>query len=184
MSELGMLAERVGVSERTLRRAVSEGALRGRRLSPRQLKLSAAEKDYILRRWGLLAQLRQALRTEPNVRFALLFGSAARGEDKEGSDVDLLVEMDDSSLTRLIDVGLKLEGLLGRGVDVIALEDAQSNPQLLAEAAGEGRVIVDRDGRWASLSAEIERFERRARSEYRSQRKRALSSIDRFLTHP
>lgn len=182
MTELGTLAKQVGVNERTLRRAVNDGTLRGRRLSPRQLKLSAAEKDYVLRRWGLLAQLRLALRTEPNVRFALLFGSAARGEDKGRSDVDLLVEMRDSSLSRLADLELKLERLLGRGVEVIALEDAQNNPLLLADAAREGRVIADRDERWSDFSAELEHFERSAQAEYRSRKRRALAGIDRFLT--
>lgn len=182
MTELSLLAKQVGASERTLRRAVNEGTLRGKRLSPRRLKLSAAEKDYVLKRWGLLAQLRLALRTEPNVRFALLFGSAARGEDSEGSDVDLLVEMRDSSLVRLADLELKLERLLGRRVEVIALDDAQENPLLLAEAAREGRVIVDREGRWASFSAEDERFEQRVSSEYRSRKRRALAGIDRLST--
>ncbi|HEX6601282.1 MAG TPA: nucleotidyltransferase domain-containing protein [Solirubrobacterales bacterium] len=177
MNELGLLAEQVGASERTLRRAVNEGTLRGTRLSARRLRLSSAEKDYVLRRWGLLAQLRLALRTEPNVRFAVLFGSAARGEDREGSDVDLLVEMIDPSLVRIADLELKLEGLLGKRVDVVAMEDAQSNPQLLAEAAREGRVIVDRDERWPKFSAEIGHFEERVNAEYPAQKQRALIGI-------
>jgi predicted nucleotidyltransferase len=181
MTELSFLATQVGASERTLRRAVNEGTLRGTRLSPRRLKLSAAEKDYVVRRWGLLSQLRLALRTETNVRFALLFGSTARGEDGERSDVDLLVEMKDPSLARIADLELKLEGLLGKGVEVIALEDAQSNPLLLAEAAREGRVIVDRADRWQSFRAESEDFERRARADYRSRKRRALAGIDRLL---
>lgn len=181
MTELALLASQVGTSERTLRRAVSEGTLRGKRPSPRQLKLSAAEKEYVLRRWGLLAQLRLALRTEPNVRFALLFGSAARGEDLPGSDVDLLVQMRNPSLARRADLELKLERLLGRLADVIDPKDAASNPLLLADAAREGRVIVDRDDRWTSLRAELEHFEQCADAEYRSKKSRALAGIDRLL---
>lgn len=181
MSELSLLAKQVGASERTLRRAINEGTVRGHRPSPRRLKLSAAEKDYVLRRWNLLAQLRLALRTEPNVRFALLFGSTARGDDGDRSDVDLLVEMEDPSLVRLADLEEKLERLLGKGVELIALDDAQGNPLLLAEAAREGRVIVDRGERWSSFSGEVETFERRARSNYRSRKRRALAGIDRLL---
>lgn len=182
MNELALLAKQVDASERTLRRAVNEGTLRGRRVSPRRLKLSAAEKDYVLRRWGLLMQLRQALRTEPNVRLAVLFGSTARGEDSEQSDLDLLVEMRDASLVRLADLELKLERLVGREVGLISLEDAESNPLLLADAAREGRVIVDRDERWPSFSAKVDDFQRRSQADYKSRKRRALAGIDRLVT--
>lgn len=181
MNSLSHLASEVGVSERTLRRAVNEGTLRGKRLSPRRLQVPAAEREYVHGHWGLLAQLREALRTEPNVRFALLFGSAARGDDTEESDVDLLVEMRDSSFMRTIDLALKLEPLLGREVQVLTFEDAESNPLLLAEAAREGRVIVDRENRWTQFSEERKNFERRARRRYRAQKQRAFAGIDRLL---
>jgi predicted nucleotidyltransferase len=182
MNDLALLAPQIGVSERTLRRALAEGSIRGERISPRRLKLSASEKEYLLRKWALLGQLRAALRTEPNIRFALLFGSAARGDDNAESDVDILVEMRKPALVRRIDLALKLEELLEREVQVIALEEAASNPLLLAEAAREGRVIVDRDERWSSFSAESERLKRRSEVEYRSQKRRALAGIDRLLT--
>src|SRR3954468_5666025 len=121
MNELVLLAPEVGVNERTLRRAVNEGTLKGNRLSPRRLKLPASDKAYVRSHWDLLSRLREALRTEPNVRFALLFGSAARGDDTEESDVDLLVEMRDPLLT--IDLAIKLREVLGRNVDVVALEN-------------------------------------------------------------
>jgi uncharacterized protein len=50
-----------------------------------------------------------------------LFGSAARGEDRPGSDVDLLVDFDsDSSLFDLIRLTRELEELLGLPVDVVS----------------------------------------------------------------
>jgi uncharacterized protein len=151
MNELQLLASQIGANERTLRRAFNEGTLRAERPTPRKLKLDVAEKRYLRRSWKLLAALRGALRTEQNVRFALLFGSAARGDDSEESDVDLIVEMRDSSLVRIVDLELKLEELLERHVDVLTLEDAGTNPVLLAEAVAEGRAIVDREERWAQL---------------------------------
>lgn len=181
MNELISLADEVGVSERTLRRAVNEGTLRGNRISPRKLKLPVAEKEYVRKHWPLLAQLREALRTESNVRFALLFGSTARGDDTEESDVDLLVEMRDSSSMRDIDLALKLQPLLGREVQVLTFEDAESNSLLLAQAVREGRVIVDRESRWPQLSSQRKRLERRAQVDYRAQKKRALAGIDRLL---
>ena len=145
MNELLPLAGEVGASERTLRRAIDQGALRGNRLSPRRLRLSEGEKRYIVRRWPLLARIREVLRTEQNVRFALLFGSIARGDDGESSDVDLLVEMRDDSLGRIADLSIKLEDQLGLRIVLLTIEEARANPSLLADAISEGRVLIDRD---------------------------------------
>jgi predicted nucleotidyltransferase len=180
MTELTQLARQVGVSERTLRRAVAAGTLRGERPSPRRLTLSALERDYVLRCWALLGTLRTALRTEHNVRLAVLFGSSARGDDDDGSDVDLLVAMRDPSLARIVDLELKLEALLGRAVEVVTIEDAEANPRLLAEALREGRVIVDRERRWTELRSEVERVARRAREGERRLRRRALQAVNRL----
>lgn len=57
---------------------------------------------------------------EHEVKRASVFGSFARGEDKEGSDIDLLVEF--KGVKSLFDMaGLKadLEEELGRKVDVL-----------------------------------------------------------------
>ncbi|HEV7770112.1 MAG TPA: nucleotidyltransferase domain-containing protein [Solirubrobacterales bacterium] len=182
MNELELLARQVGANERTLRRAFNEGTLRAERPTPRKLKLDAAEKQYLRRSWKLLGALREALRTEQNVRFALLFGSAARGDDSEESDVDLIVEMRDSSSIRIVDLELKLEELLGRHVDVLTLEDASANPVLVAEAVAEGRTIVDREARWARLSSEAEAMDRRARRHLRERSRRALAGINRLVS--
>ncbi|HVY77901.1 MAG TPA: nucleotidyltransferase domain-containing protein [Solirubrobacterales bacterium] len=180
MTELELLARQVGANERTLRRALNEGTLRAERPTPRKLKLDAAEKQYLRHSWELLGALRRGLRTEQNVRFALLFGSAARGDDSEGSDVDLIVEMRDPSSMRVVDLELKLEGLLGRRVDVLTLEDARANPVLVAEAVAEGRTIVDREERWAQLSSEAGAVDRLARKHLRERSRRALAGIDRL----
>lgn len=182
MTELGVLAAQVGVTERTLRRAFNEGTLKAERPSPRKLTLGSKEKRYLRRSWKLLAALREVLRTEQNVRFALLFGSAARGDDNEGSDVDLIVEMRDPSPLRVVDLELKLEELLRRRVDVLTLEDAAANPVLLAEAVAEGRTIVDREERWAQLSSEAEAIESRARRYLHDRSRDALAGISRLFT--
>jgi predicted nucleotidyltransferase len=52
-----------------------------------------------------------------NVR---VFGSVARGDDRPGSDIDLLVEMaSDRSLLDLVALEQELETLLRRPVDVV-----------------------------------------------------------------
>jgi len=178
MTELELLARQIDVNERTLRRAFNEGTLRAERPTPRKLKIDATEKQYLRRSWKLLSTLRKALRTEQNVRFALLFGSAARGDDSEGSDVDLIVEMRDASSIRIVDLELKLEELLGRRVDVLTLKDARANPVLVAEAVAEGRTIVDRETHRAQLNSEAEAVGRRARRYLRERRRHALAKIE------
>jgi len=55
-----------------------------------------------------------------NVR---VFGSVARGDDRSGSDLDLLVEMGrDRSLLDLVALAQELEALLRRRVDVLTEE--------------------------------------------------------------
>jgi hypothetical protein len=181
MSELASLAERLNVSERTLRRAVDRGVLRARRPSPRRLEISLAEKRYACHAWPLLASLRAALRTEGNVRFALLFGSAARGEDTPRSDIDLLVEMRDDGLERIAGLSVKLEGLTGRRVDVVPVRSAETIPAVLADALADGRVLVDRDGLWPELQSQQHSLQRRAQRTERRRRKAALAGIDRML---
>ena len=61
-----------------------------------------------------------------------LFGSAARGEDRPGSDLDLLVDMESGrSLLDLVALGQDLEELLHRKVDVIT--DSRNGRIRLAE---------------------------------------------------
>jgi predicted nucleotidyltransferase len=181
MTELALLAEQVGVSERTLRRAVSEGTLRATRHTPRTLEMQLAERDYVRRKWTLLSSLRTALRTEPNVRFALLFGSAATGTDTQESDVDVLVDLRDASFERVVDLGTKLRELLGRHVDVVELHEAESEPAFLAQIVADGRVLVDREDLWLQLHGrEVSLRRRGSRREVRRLHK-ALAGIDRLL---
>jgi len=54
------------------------------------------------------------------VRKASIFSSAVRGEMKESSDVDILVEIEkDISLLDFVALKLKLEETLGRKVDLV-----------------------------------------------------------------
>jgi len=54
-----------------------------------------------------------------SVRRAAIFGSYARRQEKEGSDIDIVVEMDDSKgLLDFVSLKLDLEELLGIKVDL------------------------------------------------------------------
>jgi predicted nucleotidyltransferase len=54
-----------------------------------------------------------------NIRFALIYGSFARGEESEGSDVDLLV-VGDVDERRMLSIFDKVEERMGREVNYIA----------------------------------------------------------------
>jgi predicted nucleotidyltransferase len=181
MTDLSLLAREVGVHERTLRRAVAEGSLRAARPSPRTLDISLAEREYVRHSWKLLSALRAALRTEHNVRFALLFGSAARGTAAPASDVDVLVALRDSDLERVVELSTKLSEATGRRIDVVRLEDAASEPAFLADVIRDGRVLVDRGGFWPRLRNQEPRLRR---ADVRRQTERtdaALAGLDRML---
>jgi predicted nucleotidyltransferase len=182
MSQLGALAEDLGVDERTLRRAAGQGTLRAERRSPRKLTVSPGEVGYLRRRWPLLAALRGALRTEPNVAFALLFGSAARGDDGADSDLDLIVALRDPSLDGMVELQDRLERGLGREVDLLSVEAASSNDLLISMAVEEGRVLVDRIDLWSGLRSELGALRRRADRTSKSDRQRTLAEIDKFLS--
>lgn len=65
-------------------------------------------------------QANQARLTELGVASLSLFGSVARGDSTEDSDIDLLVRFDGcASFDRYMDLKLFLEDLLGRRVDLV-----------------------------------------------------------------
>lgn len=48
-----------------------------------------------------------------------LFGSSAKGLQEETSDVDILVEFEESSFDRFMELSFFLEELLGKNVDLV-----------------------------------------------------------------
>lgn len=117
-----------------------------------------------LEHWPLLRDLRDALRTEPNVRLAVLFGSQATGRAVERSDVDRLVTLRETSAARVAQITGRLERRLDRAVQIVPFQDAERNPSLMVDALPEGRVLLDRDHRWTTLTAREPTWRRRASS--------------------
>ena len=71
---------------------------------------------------GILAKHKEELRSECGVKEIGIFGSYVRGEQKKNSDVDLLVEFEETSNLTLLDF-IRLENyltdLLGVKVDLV-----------------------------------------------------------------
>lgn len=162
---LRTLASHLGIPERTVRRAAAEGLIRGERKSPRRFRTSMREEAYLRSHWSLLCDARKALRTEPNVRLAVLFGSVAAGRDAPGSDVDILVVLADPSASRVAELTGRLERRVGRDVQLVRLQDAERAPDLMAGVLEEGRVLVDREGRWEQLKVSEPTWRDRAATE-------------------
>src|SRR4051794_19073662 len=73
-----------------------------------------------------------ALRQKYGVRSLAVFGSMARGDDREGSDVDILVTFEGPATFRgFMGLKLDLEDLLGRPVDLGTLDTLR--PEMRAE---------------------------------------------------
>jgi predicted nucleotidyltransferase len=174
------LADSLQINERTLRRAWALGTLRGTRTTPYRLELPVGERIYLRHHWPTLGSLRGALRTEPGVSMAVVFGSVARGDDHADSDVDLLVALRDPGLHPRVALAERLRRRTGLTLEVVALEDALRRPSLMVEILRDGRVLVDRDGHWPELRAQSARVGAQARQDRKLLGKRAHEATVAF----
>lgn len=88
--------------------------------------------------------IRRVLGSHPSVRRAGMFGSFVRGEQKDSSDVDLLLQVDSKDAFEIIGIGLTLAEELGRDMDMLTtLRGATSS--FIENLKREGRLIYRRD---------------------------------------
>ena len=78
------------------------------------------ECDHVIR---LLRAVAPEIEKKFGVRKIGIFGSAARGEAGPASDIDVLVELEDTTFDRYMDLKFFLEDLFGRPCDLV-LEDS------------------------------------------------------------
>ena len=81
------------------------------------------------------------LRSQFGVRTLRLFGSVSRGEQHEGSDVDVCVEME-PRIYLVVRLQRYLEQLLGCPVDVIHMHK-HINPYLLKDINRDGIYVIN-----------------------------------------
>jgi predicted nucleotidyltransferase len=126
---------------------------------------------------AVIQKLRDALAARGDVAFAVLFGSAARGQLRPTSDLDVAVR-----LTRSLE-GWALGGLVmdlseatRRRIDVVLLPEVRS--ALLLHEIGKGSLLLGDREEWIELR-------RRAMREWREVRPRFLrcseASLRKFL---
>jgi len=98
---------------------------------------AGAARAAVLRKADLIRSLARA----HGARSIALFGSAARGEEHPGSDLDFMVELAPGrSLLDLIGLGDDLQAALGRKVETISV--AGLKPRVLAAARKDAIRIV------------------------------------------
>jgi len=66
-----------------------------------------------------LKQHEREIKERYGVRRIGVFGSYVRGEQKETSDIDILVEFDEPTFDNFMNLSFYLEGLFGKKVDLI-----------------------------------------------------------------
>lgn len=102
--------------------------------------------DHVVNKKRTLAEIKDALnkhqeelRRRYKVRVVGIFGSYVRGEQKRGSDLDLLAEFDGPvSLLELVGAEIYLSRILKVKVDLIPKEDVRRElkERILGEAVG------------------------------------------------
>ncbi|HUR67897.1 MAG TPA: nucleotidyltransferase domain-containing protein [Candidatus Thermoplasmatota archaeon] len=90
----------------------------------------------------LADRLRSSLQREPDVVFAYLFGSQARGDALARSDVDVAVYLREGSDLDILQVMSLIEGVGKRHLDVILLDRA---PPFISYEALHGLLLFSRD---------------------------------------
>lgn len=97
-----------------------------------------------MNRETMTRMIAEYFKTQPVLK-AWLFGSFARGEEREDSDVDLLILFDHSTPIGLFSYARmhrELEERLGRKVDLV--EEGTLRPAVAAEATKDMKMIYER----------------------------------------
>ena len=90
----------------------------------------------------LLTEASPYIRSEFGVRFLQVFGSVARGDERDGSDVDIYVDMPPKAL-KVVELKQYLQRLLGRAVDIVR-NHSNLDPFLTNEINRDGITIIER----------------------------------------
>ena len=107
---------------------------------------------------GLLKTFKEQHAEEYHLRALGYFGSCARNEANEDSDVNIVFETDAPNLFRTSRMRLDLEELLGRSVDVVRLRECM-NPRMKARVEKEA-ILSDSQLLTERLTSMLEALER------------------------
>ena len=94
-------------------------------------------KNYYI---DILQGCSSTLRNDYGIKSLRIFGSVARGEDHECSDVDVFVDTETPNPFLLMDAKDYLERIVGRSVDVIR-NHKNLNPRLRSRIERDGVIV-------------------------------------------
>lgn len=101
-----------------------------------------------------------------------------RGDEDEGSDLDLLVALADDQVSARFELAARLQRVSGRRADIAHLVRVEAQAPLLPDRVlDEGRVVIDRDGQWDELCERRRAIRARARRAHRRQMAGAALAI-------
>ncbi len=86
--------------------------------------------------------LNEKLKSLDNIEFAYLFGSYAREQEREKSDVDIAVFFKQNTLDARLELCYELSRLIKKEVDLVVLNDVK-NLFLLEAVFKEGKLLKD-----------------------------------------
>jgi predicted nucleotidyltransferase len=112
-----------------------------------------------------------------------VFGSVARGDDRPGSDLDLLVSFAREEAHTAASLAVALTEAIGRRVQVVSLTTARRAPLLLLDVLREGRVLLDRDDEWLALRGDEPEIQRQAAAA-EAQMDRGIAELAELVTEP
>jgi len=90
----------------------------------------------------MIETLQTLLQSDANVQFGYLFGSYAKEEAYEQSDVDIAVYLTDTTLDKQLELIQTLQKAVGKKIDIVVLNDVK-NLYLLESILREGMLLKD-----------------------------------------
>jgi len=94
--------------------------------------------------------------------------------------VDLLVSLRRDGVVVRAALRDRLEAVLERRVQLVGLAEAEQSLLLLADVLRDGRVLIDRDDAWRTLTRRKREIERQARGEDRQLDENAWGVLERL----
>ncbi len=99
-------------------------------------------RSIVAKTFGLVDVLRAALAPlAARIQIAFLFGSVARGSDKSGSDIDLLVVSDEAAYADVLEALEPVRGALGREVNPVIFGRVEFSKKASEDGGFLGRVM-------------------------------------------
>ncbi|MBN1434240.1 nucleotidyltransferase domain-containing protein [Candidatus Fermentibacterales bacterium] len=138
-----------GAVERELRGMVSAGILE--RENRGNLSLYRANREcaifddlrsLVVKTSGIKETIREALAGVRGIRFAMMFGSAARGDLDSRSDIDVLV-VGDASFAEVTEAVLEAQGRLGREISPTVYSGSEFAQRLRDEHGFVTRIMAE-----------------------------------------